>query len=294
MNIGQATILLKTRSVLGEGPVWDWKKQRLWWVDIEGNLLHELDPITKKHRYWSFDEMIGAAVPAENGQLLLALESGLATFSPLTGELMALGVLENSDREMRFNDGKVGPEGNFWIGSMHKKLAPKTGNLYCVDTNWKVSLKIPETTISNGMVWTTDQCSFYYIDTAAHEVWKFDYDSTTSEIKNKRVAFSVPEHLGGADGMTIDAEDMLWIAHWGGQCIRRWNPISGEVLEEVAVDAPHVTSCCFGGKDFDSLYITTARSGLSDAQLKEYPQSGGLFVYKPKVVGRPITYFKNG
>jgi len=289
----KAKLLLDTQSVLGEGPVWEWKKQHLFWVDIEGNGLHLLDPKTEEHKKWTFDGMLGAAVPMDNGNMLLALESGLASFNWEQEKLVRHAVLENTDPEMRFNDGKVDPNGNFWIGSMHKKVAPNRGSFYRVDPRMQVTKHIAQTSISNGMAWTLDQRTFYYIDTATYQVWKYVYDTETSEIKDKKVAFSIPEDFGGPDGMSIDAEDKLWIAHWGGHCIRRWDPSTGEVLEEVVVEAPHVTSCCFGGNDLKTLYITTARSGLSSSQLEEFPLSGGLFAYQPKVPGTRITHFKN-
>ena len=103
----------------------------------------------------------------------------------------------------------------------------------------------------------------------------------------------MPEAYGSPDGMCIDSEGKLWIAHWGGHCVRLWNPKTADVLQKVEVDASHVTSCCFGGKNLDTLYITTARSGLSKNQLKEFPKSGGLYVFEPEVKGTPITYFKD-
>lgn len=293
MKTAKADLLLDTKSVLGEGPVWDWNKQHLLWVDIEGNGLHLFDPMNQEHKQWAFDGMLGAVVPSENGTVLLALESGLATFDLTNEKLIGLSVLENSKREMRYNDGKVDPNGNFWIGSMHKKAAPKMGNLYRVDAQMNPTQHIADTSISNGMAWTSDQKTFYYIDTAAYEVWRYEYDVTTSEIKNKRVAFPIPRDYGGPDGMSIDSEDMLWIAHWGGYCVRRWDPNTGKVLEKVMVDAPHVTSCCFGGNDLKTLYITTARSGLSPSQLEAFPLSGGLFIYESPIPGTPITYFKD-
>ncbi|WP_339710790.1 SMP-30/gluconolactonase/LRE family protein [uncultured Kriegella sp.] len=288
-----AKLVYDAKATLGEGPVWDPFKQLLFWVDIEGKKLHQYNPINGENRQWSFEGMLGAAVPAENGNLILALEPGLASFNTETGTLLQHNALENHDTDMRYNDGKVGPNGNFWIGSMHKKFVPKSGNLYRVDAQYTVTTHVSQTTISNGMAWSADNKTFYYIDSDDRKVYGFDFDISTSSISNKRILLSIPEQYGSPDGMSIDAEGMLWIAHWGGNCVRRWNPDTGEVLETVEVDAPHVTSCCFGGKNLDHLYITSARSDLSEKQLQTFPKSGGLFVYRPKVKGTPITLFKN-
>lgn len=175
---------------------------------------------------------------------------------------------------------------------MHKKFVPKSGALFRVDQNLKVATEIPGTTISNGMAWTSDRKTFYFSDTDTYQIDRYDFDFESGALSNRQTAFTVPRAYGGADGMCIDADNMLWIAHWGGACVRRWNPGTGEVLQKIEVDAPHVTSCCFGGKDLDILYITTARSGLTPQQIKDHPKSGGLFAYRPKAKGRPITYFK--
>lgn len=291
IRISHAKILYDAQATLGEGPVWDWKRQWLFWVDIEGKRLYRHNPSTGKNTNWSFEDMVGAAVPMKNGNLLLALESGMAEFNLESGQLTWLGLLENSDPEMRFNDGKVSPNGHFWIGSMHKKFYPKSGNLYRVPKNGPISILIRETAISNGMAWTSDLKIFYYIDSPTFQVLAYDFDAATDTISNQRVAFTVPKNHGSPDGMCIDAENKLWIAHWGGNQVRRWDPDKGDVLECVQVDAPHVTSCCFGGKNLESLYITTARSGLNKTKLKQFPLSGGLFVFRPRVSGTPIIYF---
>ncbi|MGB7392833.1 MAG: SMP-30/gluconolactonase/LRE family protein, partial [Pricia sp.] len=206
-KIHSSELLLDTRSMLGEGPVWDVRKQVLFWVDIEGGVLHCLDPSTGKQKQWSVGEMVGAAIPTEQGHMLLALETGLATFHFDTETLDKHGVLRDFDPKMRYNDGKVGPNGDFWIGSMHKETEPEAGSLYRVDRHFQVEEKIGKTSISNGMAWTSDNKSFYYSDTATYEVWRFDYDISTGEISGCEVAFTIPEGYGGADGMCIDAED---------------------------------------------------------------------------------------
>ncbi|MBM1105199.1 SMP-30/gluconolactonase/LRE family protein [Aurantibacter crassamenti] len=290
--LGQkAKLLLDTKSVLGEGPVWDFQKLLLYWVDIEGYKLHQYNPSTEKINHWVFKEMIGAAVPKKNGQLLLAMEKGLASFDPGSKELTKHGVLENSNPNIRFNDGKVGPKGNFWVGTMDKNCAPNAGNFYHISQNFEVTKKIPNTSVSNGLAWSSDNKTLYYIDSPSFKFQTFDFNIENNTITNEKTVINVPEEFGSPDGMSIDEEGMLWVAHWGGNCIRRWNPKTGEILLKIDVDAPHVTSCCFGGPDLKTLYITTARSGLSESQLKKFPLSGGLFTYQTKVKGTPINYF---
>ena len=286
-----ANLLFDTKSHLGEGPVWDWQKQQLYWVDIEGCKLHRHDVNSLENKTWVFDEMLGAAIPKQNGGLLLALEKGLASFNLENEQLTKLDVLENSNPNLRFNDGKIGPDGAFWVGTMDKICAADAGSFYRVGPNLRSEVVLPKTTISNGMAWTSDKKTFYYVDSPTFEIRAFDFNLNDGAISNGRTAIKVPEAYGTPDGMCIDAEEMLWVAHWGCKCVRRWNPQTGKEIAKIDVPAPHVTSCCFGGKDLKTMYITTARSGLSDVQLKEFPLSGGLFTYESNVEGTPINYF---
>jgi len=285
----RARLLLDTKSVLGEGPVWDFKKQSLFWVDIEGYKLHAYEPSTEKIKSWEFDEMIGAAVPTKNENLLLAMEKGLQTFDLAKEQLTKLHVMENLNHDIRFNDGKVGPASNFWIGTMDKSCAPKAGNFFRLNSRLQSKLKIEKTSVSNGMAWTADNKTMYYIDSPTFKVRAFDFEN--GDISNPKTAIEIPEDYGSPDGMSIDENDMLWIAHWGGSCVRQWNPKTGKMLLKIDVDAPHITSCCFGGEDLKTLYITSARSGLTKEELEQHPASGGLFVFETAVKGTPINYF---
>lgn len=289
----RAQLVHDSKAILGEGPVWDHKRQLLFWVDIERCKLHCHHPASNTNQEWNFSKMIGAVSIMEDGDLLLALESGLASYSLENNRLEYLGVLENTDPKIRFNDGKCDPAGNFWIGTMHKDFVPGAGNLYSINHKLKVKKQLEETTISNGMAWSLNGKQLYYIDTPSYEVVGFDFDSDKQQISNKKSLICIPKSYGAPDGMTIDNEGMLWVAHWGGGCVRRWNPNQGNVLQEVLVDAPHVTSCCFGGEDLSMLYITTARSGLTNRELASSQLSGGLFCVKTDVAGMPTGFFKH-
>jgi sugar lactone lactonase YvrE len=131
----------------------------------------------------------------------------------------------------------------------------------------------------------------YFIDTPTQCVVAYDYETSSGELSNRKVAILIDKKEGSPDGMAIDQEGMLWSAHWGGYKVSRWNPATGTKLEEVAVPASQVTSCAFGGENLDELYITTARTGLDQDALKEQPFAGGLFKVKTSVKGLPTNKF---
>ncbi len=288
----KSRLLYNARATLGEGPVWDPRRGVLFWVDIEGGRLHGHHLKSGENTAWEFDGMIGAVIPECSGRYIVAHEKGLKLFDPEGGKTEPLGLLANTEPRLRFNDGKCDPSGNLWIGTMDKELAPGAGKLYRVSKSRGTSAILDGTTVSNGMAWSADHRIYYYIDSATFEVWRFDYDPQSAEISNKTVAFGIPEKMGAPDGMCIDLDGKLWIAHWGGHCVRRWDPVTGEVLQTIEVAAPHVTSCCFGGDAMDALYITTARSGLSPWELEKFPLSGGLFCCPVKTRGATASCFK--
>ena len=180
----------------------------------------------------------------------------------------------------RFNDGKCDPAGRFWAGTMSISNMPCAGSLYVLEKDGTVKTKITGVTCSNGMAWSPDDKTLYYIDTPTRQVVAYKYDTKNGDITDGRVAISIPEEKGSPDGMTIDTEGMLWIALWDGWKVIRYNPYTSEQLYEVTLPVSRVTSCVFGGDDMDDLYITSAREGLSDSDLKEQPLAGSLFVIR--------------
>ncbi|GAB3818271.1 hypothetical protein GCM10028895_15300 [Pontibacter rugosus] len=170
-------------------------------------------------------------------------------------------------------------------------VTPGTAELFCLHKNLEVKQVLQNLTISNGLAWSADAATLYFIDTPTHTIQAFNYDLATGEIGQKREVVRVPEEEGMPDGMDIDTEGNLWIALHGGAAVACYNPATGEQLQKIKVPAVNVTSCTFGGPDLDTLYITTAREWLSEEQLEQYPLSGSMFEVKPGVQGREVNFF---
>jgi sugar lactone lactonase YvrE len=273
-------VVLEHRCVLGEGPVWDWKTQTICWLDILSGEIHEYRPAENSHKTLFVNQMIGAIVIRKNGHFIAALKNGFGFIDRNSG---AVTLISNPEPQLpgnRFNDGKTDPEGRFWAGTMSHTDEPEKGSLYLLDTNLSVTKKISRVSISNGMAWSHDHKIFYYIDTPTFSITAFDFDIANGAIDNKRTVIRISQNEGSPDGMTIDKQGMLWIAHWDGWQITRWNPATGEKLLNIPMPVARVTSCCFGGDRYQDLYITSARTGLTDDQLKEQPLAGSLFIIK--------------
>ena len=224
--------------------------------------------------------MVGAVALCTNGHFLAALKSGLAFVKRNNGAVKLMHHPEVHLPENRFNDGKCDPAGRFWVGTMAISEKQRAGSVYVIEKDFSYSTKIKNVTVSNGMAWSPDHKLFYYIDTPTFEVVTYDYDIEKGNITNKRVAFTIPKKEGFPDGMTIDAQGMLWIAHWNGWQVARWNPHTGEKLLHISLPAARITSCTFGGDELHDLYITSASIGLNEKQRDEQPLAGSLFVIK--------------
>ncbi|ODP28725.1 putative sugar lactone lactonase YvrE [Paenibacillus nuruki] len=285
-----ANIVIDAKAKLGEGPSWDQQSQCLLWVDIEGYQLHMYYPSTHEDRTIDIGEHVSAVVPYLENEVIVALISGLYRLNLTTGEKFIIHDPEEGRPGNRFNDGKCDPAGRFLAGTMSLNGESEQGAFYSLNTEGNVSLLIDEVSTSNGLAWSADHSTLYYIDTPTLEIVSFDYDINEGTISNKQVVATVDESEGYPDGMTIDAEGMLWVARWGGQRVSRIDPTSGKVIAEVSLPVNCVTSCTFGGEHLDELYITTAQ----DDDSADQPLAGGLFMVKPGVKGMPTAYFNQG
>ena len=280
----EAALVYDAKATLGEGPVWDDDNRELMWVDIEKGALHFFDPCTGTDQHTALGSRIGMAVPTSDGKILVALENGLAMLEK-GGSTEIFAHPESALPNNRFNDGKCGPDGRLWVGSMDRDAKENAGALYRLDADLTLTRCLTGITVSNGLAWSPDGMTMYYIDSPTYRVLAFDYDRVNGQISRRRTVIDVPGDHGSPDGMCMDDEGMLWIAHWDGSNVTRWDPATGQIREMIRVPAPRTTSCAFGGPDLDILYITTARIGLEDAILEAFPASGGLFACQPGTRG---------
>ncbi|ALS23006.1 SMP-30/gluconolactonase/LRE family protein [Paenibacillus naphthalenovorans] len=288
----ECSLVLDAKADLGEGAIWDAEKQVLYWVDITGKTLHVFDPEHHTDRSIPIGQFVGTVVPREAGGVMLALQNGFYSLDLETEVLTPVMDPEQNQPENRFNDGKCDPAGRFWAGTMNLNETGRSGALYCLDTDLNVRKMLTGIGISNGIVWSLDCRTMYYIDSPTKQVVAFDYEMSSGTLSRQRVMIDLTLDHALPDGMTIDAEGMIWIAHWGGYRVTRWNPDNGKQLDEIRVPASQVTSCAFGGKDLDVLYITTARHGLHERELDKQPLAGGIFSVAAQVKGLPAFSFK--
>lgn len=291
MTTVQSECVYSAGAVLAEGPVWDQDTQRLYWIDIERGRLCRFDPASKSNQEWNLGMRVGFAVQTTQGDMLAGTQEGLIRFSCETGESTPYANPEPDLPNNRFNDGKCDLQGRLWAGTMSVIETETQGTLYRVTGPDAVKAQHGPVTISNGLAWTADASTMYYIDSPTRRVDAFDFKAETGEISQQRTAVALPEGIGYPDGMTIDAEDKIWVALWAGWGVGRFDPTTGEMLAKVEVPVECVTSCCFGGPDMTDLYITTASRDLKEEDRPKQPDAGGIFVARPGVKGTPSIRF---
>lgn len=282
-----ATLFVQAGCELGESPMWHAERNSIWWADIEAGKFFECSLLTKKIKSWQVPQRLGLLVQCagDSNILLLAVADGLLQFNITTGEFKRVLFLEEKVDNNRCNDGACDAKGRLWLGTMDINCTAGAGKLYCINSDLQVQVKIEPTDISNGICWSVLQDRMYYIDSTTYQVKSYFFDVGTSEIIFDKTVINIPPQMGMPDGMAIDEEGMLWIANWGGFAVNQWNPATGEMMETIVLPVPNVTSCVFGGLKMDRMFITTARAGLSSADLERYPLSGSIFTASPRVKG---------
>jgi sugar lactone lactonase YvrE len=270
------------RAVLGEGPVWVTSEASLYWVDIQGRKIFRLGKDGELSQ-WPTPFRVGSLFPRAKGGFIAGTDQGIAEIDHSTGRLDVLFNPEENLPHNRFNDGKVDRQGRFWAGTMDDRERGSAGTLYRIDPDLTYTAIDTGYGITNGPAFSPDGRVMYHSDTLRQLTYVFDLDGEGNPA-DRRTFLRFGEGDGHPDGMTVDSEGCLWIAFWGGWCVRRFSP-DGELIRTIEVPVEQPSSCAFGGPDLDRLYVTSATKGLDEDALEMQPKAGGLFMLTPSVQG---------
>jgi len=271
------------KSKWGEGPVW-WGDS-LSYVDIEGHKVHRFSTETGEEKSWDVGQRVGTVVPREGGGLVFAGDDGMFFLDEKTGDIVAIADPEPDKPDNRFNDGKCSPDGRFFAGTISLVKKEGDANLYRLDKDLTLHVAYGPVTNSNGIAWSADGGTVYYIDTPRKEVMAFDYKDGI--LSNERVVVSTKHHEASPDGMTIDENGNLWIAFCHGACVACFSPETGEEIRKIDLPCLETTACAFGGPDLEDLFVTT---GIHKSEVEE--DAGRLFRIRGLgVKGMPANAF---
>jgi sugar lactone lactonase YvrE len=278
---------------LAEGPRWDARRRRLHWVDIDAGLVLDAALAGRRIvdvRARQVAETVGAVTPADDGSLLVAAHDRLVVLRD--DRILAEGApLLPGSSGRRFNDGAVDPAGRFLIGTLARSGGSTTEQLLRLEHDGTVTVLDEDLGLSNGLAWSPDGSRFYSVDTERRYICVRDYDVSTGHTGPRAVWAAVADGL--PDGIAVDAAGHVWVAVWGAGEVHRMSP-DGVVVDVVAVPAPYTSAVAFAGDDLDVLVVTTARSGLTPAQVDQHAMSGHLFTARVEVPGLPGTPWRRG
>ena len=275
-------IIFEANLTVGEGPVWDGENNRLYFVDIRGQAYYAMDYASGHCEKFDTPQRIGCLAMCDDGSLLLSMEDGIY-IADGSGNIRPAHK-PTKIKGARFNDGKVGPDGYYYVGTMGDDFS---GAFYRYGDGSLTEL-FGGCACSNGLDWTSDGKTMYYCDSRMHKIELFSFDGASHSLSDRRTLCEIPAEVGSPDGMTIDADGNLWWAIWGGSCVYHIEGATGKILDVIDIPAKQVSSCCFAGEDLSDLVITTA---AFNRDLAEEPNAGNVFRVKPGVKGVPFNRY---
>lgn len=291
IRLTEDDVLIRNPGALFEGPCWDPRTERLVWVDILGGTVHAVDPVTERQQQWGLGTPVGVVAPCATGGWIAAVERGFAFFDDGWAARGPVIPVPDQRPGTRFNDGGCDPAGRFWAGTLGYDGSAGVGALYRMAPGRPPETVYTDVTTSNGIDWSPDGRTMYYVDSGRGTVDTAVFDADSGMPTDRRTLVSIPAEEGVPDGLTVDSDGFLWVAIWGGGCIRRYAP-SGSLERTVLLPATQVTSMAFGGVGYDELFITTAYDGLGHEARAQQPLAGSVFRHRPDgITGRPPRMF---
>lgn len=285
---GPVRCVADVAAVLGEGPVWVEREGALYWVDITGRKIFRLEESGERTE-WDTPVRVGSLIPRRGGGFIGGTDRGIALIDVERGKFDVVCEPESGRPSNRFNDGKTDRQGRLWAGTMDDEERQSSGALYRVGADLHCDRVDDGYKVTNGPAFSPDGTVMYVTDSALQTIYAFDLD-VSGAASGKRTFAQFGEGDGYPDGMTVDSDGNLWVAFWDGWCLRRIAP-SGETVERIAMPVQRPTSCAFGGRELDRLYVTSATKGLTGEALRMQPCAGGLLLMDTDVRGIAETPF---
>jgi len=272
------TRFLDTTYQLAECPTWDDRTNRLLWADIQGRSIQSMDWDSREITTWQFDNEVGSFGLTEDDRLIVSVWDKILLFDPATETSEILAQVQADEPRTRLNDGKVGPDGAFWVGTMDTSSprAPIAG-LYRVDASGEVAEIRDELQCSNGLAWTPDGTYMYHSDTSPGWIECYSFDPATGALGAKMLFAQQTNATGRPDGAAVDANGNYWSAGVSAGVLNCFSS-DGNQLEAIKLPVDRPTMPCFCGPSLDHLIVTSIRQPADPTAVEPDTQSGGLFL----------------
>jgi sugar lactone lactonase YvrE len=289
----QIECLVEERMQIGESPVWDAAEQRLYWCDIPGKAIQALELRSGARRRWRFESEVGSLGLTESGKLVVALRDSVILFAPESGDRRELARIEPDLPHTRTNDGKVGPDGAFWVGTMDERPDRQPiGALYRVTAAGTVERKIEGLKVSNGIAWSADGRTMFHADSRGPWLDRWRFDPATGEIGGRTRIAEPDEAMGRPDGGATDLEGCYWSAGVSAGCLNRYTA-DGALVATIKLPLNAPTMPCFGGEDMRTLFVTSLSLNMTAEALAATPLAGTLLKLRVDVPGTPVGRFRD-
>jgi sugar lactone lactonase YvrE len=286
----EAICVVDSNNELGECPIWCQKEKVLWWIDVAKPGVWRYAPLTGKVDNWPLPKPPGAIALREAGGLFVALRRGFGIFDPESGALTPFEVPQLQLGDQRFNDGRVDRAGRLWIGTLDRSLKSPVGSLFRLGGDGRIQTMDRGFILSNGIGWSPDNASMYFAETHSQKIYQYEFDLASGAIGERRVFAEIDPGHGGPDGLCVDGDGNVWCVIFERGLINKYRP-DGVLEMSLKLPIDRATSCTFGGEDLMTLYITSARIGLTEELQAKQPNTGGVWAVRLDRPGQPESCF---
>ncbi|MCS3430188.1 SMP-30/gluconolactonase/LRE family protein [Klebsiella sp. BIGb0407] len=289
-NQGDVHKVASIRASLGESPVWDERNGLLYFIDISGGEIKVLRPQARVETLYQSAARIGALSLTDTGNLIFTENTSTGMLNVKTKEVYWRTPAICEGASYRFNDGACDPQGRFVTGLMDEGPNRRAGALYRYDSELNARIILQGVALPNGLAWSEDGGTLFFVDSIARSIFRTTY-SAEGELGAVMLFARTPAELGRPDGIALDRAGGLWVCQFNGGCLLRYDS-EGQLSNHLLMPVPRPTSCCFGGANLDTLFITTARFAMTPSELADFPDAGDLYVFRPDVAGIPRYLYR--
>ena len=268
--------VVRCDNLYGESPVWSVAEQALYWVDVTAPAIHRFRPADKTTNRWPMPEHVGSIGLRASGGFVAGTRSGIHAIDPTSGRQECLARPDLGGANIRFNDGKCDRAGRFWSGTMDDATFAPVGALYRIGIDHGCTKLDEGFIIVNGIAWSPDDRLMYVADSRREVVYAYDFDLASGSIANRRKFISTEDVPGRVDGATVATDGTYWCAHVRGGQVAQYDP-TGRLMTAIPLPVKYPLMCTFGGPELETLYVTTSRALVTEAEAPDQPLAGSLF-----------------
>lgn len=289
-ELNRPTIFSPVQACLGESPVWDMLTRTLFYIDITAGEIHAIQGHPTPRLIYRSTHRIGALAMTNDGNLIFTEDTQVALFNFAQGKVVGRCRAASTIPSFRYNDGACDLQGRFITGMMDEAHSAESGSLHCYGHALQKTEVLRGMGLPNGIAWSDMGETVYYVDSVARAIHQANWCAENATLHNPRLLTETPYELGRPDGLALDTAGNIWVCQFNGSCLLQYSA-DGRLLQKIDLPVPRPTSCCFGGEGLLTLFITSAKFGMTQQDLRRFPQAGDIFSLPVSVAGLAVNRF---